>query len=77
MISGLDEAAKLEGIQIFHAGTKIADNKVVTAGGRVLAVTALGSNIAAARDRAYAAAARIQFEGCYYRRDIALSAASS
>jgi phosphoribosylamine---glycine ligase len=77
MISGLDEAAKLEGIQIFHAGTKIAANQVVTAGGRVLAVTALGSNIAAARDRAYAAAARIQFEGCHYRRDIALSAASS
>ena len=77
MISGLDEAAKLEGIQIFHAGTKIADNQVVTAGGRVLAVTALGSTIAAARDRAYAAAARIQFEGCHYRRDIALSAASS
>src|SRR5256884_3932293 len=56
MISGLDEAAKLEGVQVFHAGTKIADNQVVTAGGRVLAVTALGSTIAAARDRAYAAA---------------------
>jgi phosphoribosylamine---glycine ligase len=77
MISGLDEAAKLDGIQVFHAGTKIADNQVVTAGGRVLAVTALGSTIARARDRAYAAAARIQFEGCHYRRDIALSAASS
>src|SRR2546421_5161414 len=77
MISGLDEAAKLEGVQVFHAGTKIADNQIVTAGGRVLAVTALGSTIAAARDRAYAAASRIQFEGCHYRRDIALSAASS
>jgi phosphoribosylamine--glycine ligase len=77
MISGLDEAAKLEGIQIFHAGTKITDNQVVTAGGRVLAVTALGSTIADARDRAYAAASRIQFEGCHYRRDIALSAATS
>src|SRR5213595_3479828 len=77
MISGLDEAAKLEGVQVFHAGTKIADNQVVTAGGRVLAVTALGSTIAAARDRAYAAASPIQFEGCHYRRDIALSAASS
>jgi phosphoribosylamine--glycine ligase len=77
VISGLEEAAKLEGIQVFHAGTKIADNQVVTAGGRVLAVTALGSTIAAARGRAYEAAARIQFEGCHYRRDIALSAASS
>src|SRR5437588_644494 len=56
MISGLDEAAKLEGVQVFHAGTKIAANQVVTAGGRVLAVTALGETIAAARDRAYAAA---------------------
>jgi phosphoribosylamine--glycine ligase len=77
VISGLDEAAELEGVQVFHAGTKIADNQVVTAGGRVLAVTALGSTIAGARDRAYAAASRIQFEGCHYRRDIALGATSS
>jgi phosphoribosylamine--glycine ligase len=77
VISGLDEAAKLEGVQVFHAGTRIADNQVVTAGGRVLAVTALGTTINAARDRAYAAASRIQFQGCHYRRDIALSAASS
>jgi phosphoribosylamine--glycine ligase len=77
VISGLDAAAELGGVQVFHAGTKIADNQVVTAGGRVLAVTALGSTIAGARDRAYAAASRIQFEGCHYRRDIALSAASS
>jgi phosphoribosylamine--glycine ligase len=76
-ISGLDEAAKLEAVQVFHAGTKIADNEVVTAGGRVLAVTGLGSTIAAARDRAYEAASRIHFDGCHYRRDIALSAASS
>jgi phosphoribosylamine--glycine ligase len=76
-ISGLNEVAKLEDVQVFHAGTKIAADQVVTAGGRVLAVTALGSTIAAARDRAYAAASHIQFEGCHYRRDIALSAASS
>src|SRR6266403_568258 len=76
-ISGLNEVAKLEGVQVFHAGTKIVADQVVTAGGRVLAVTALGSTIAAARDRAYAAASRIRFEGCHYRRDIALSAASS
>jgi phosphoribosylamine--glycine ligase len=76
-ISGLDEVAKLEGVQVFHAGTKIVAEQVVTAGGRVLAVTALGSTMAAARDRAYAAASRIQFEGCHYRRDIALGATSS
>ncbi len=77
VISGLDKVGKLEDVQVFHAGTKIVDNQVVTAGGRVLAVTALGSTIAAARERAYAAASRIQFQGCHYRRDIALSAASS
>jgi phosphoribosylamine--glycine ligase len=76
-ISGLNEVAKLEGVQVFHAGTKIVANQVATAGGRVLAVTALGSTTAAARDRAYAAASHIQFEGCHYRRDIALGAATS
>jgi len=76
-ISGLNEVAKLQEVQVFHAGTKIVADQVVTAGGRVLAVTALGSTIAAARDRAYAAASPIRFEGCHYRRDIALSAASS
>ena len=76
-ISGLNEVAKLQEVQVFHAGTKIVADQVVTAGGRVLAVTALGSTIPAARDRAYAAASRIRFEGCHYRRDIALSAASS
>jgi phosphoribosylamine--glycine ligase len=76
-VSGLDEAAKLEGVQVFHAGTKTANGEVVTAGGRVLAVTALGSTIANARERAYEALSRIHFEGCHYRRDIALSAASS
>jgi phosphoribosylamine---glycine ligase len=77
VISGLQDAAKLDGIQIFHAGTKLRDGKIVTAGGRVLAVTALGSTIADARKRAYEAVALIQFEGCHYRRDIALSAATS
>src|SRR5437588_3471670 len=77
VISGLENAAKLEGVQIFHAGTKSAGSQIVTAGGRVLAVTALGSTIADARKRAYEAVELIQFEGCHYRRDIALSAASS
>jgi phosphoribosylamine--glycine ligase len=77
VISGLDEAAKLKGVQVFHAGTKMAGNEVVTSGGRVLAVTALGSTIAAARERTYEAAGLVQFEGCHYRRDIALGAANS
>src|SRR5216684_645046 len=73
-ISGLDDAAKLEGIQVFHAGTKRANNEILTAGGRVLAVTALGLTVEEARSRAYDAVSRIHFEGCHYRRDIALSA---
>jgi phosphoribosylamine---glycine ligase len=73
-ISGLDETAKLPDIQIFHAGTKRVNGQIVTAGGRVLAVTSLGSTIEAARSHAYEAIAQIHFEGCHYRRDIALSA---
>jgi phosphoribosylamine--glycine ligase len=73
-ISGLDEAGKLESVQVFHAGTKTANGEIVTGGGRVLAVTALGSTIATARECAYEAVSRIHFDGCHYRRDIALSA---
>src|SRR5438552_10178641 len=76
-ISGLDDAAKLEGIQVFHAGTKNANNQVITAGGRVLAVSALGPTIMAARSLAYDAVSRIQFDGSHHRRDIALSAVTS
>jgi phosphoribosylamine--glycine ligase len=76
-ISGLDDAAKLEDVQIFHAGTKRANGEIRTAGGRVLAVTALGSTIKEARERAYEAVSRIQFENCKYRRDIALSAVAA
>jgi len=77
VISGLDEVAKLEGVQVFHAGTKNANAELVTSGGRVLAVTALGPTMAAARASAYEAVSRIHFEGCHYRRDIALSAVTS
>ena len=76
-ISGLDDAAKLEDVQIFHAGTKRANGEIRTAGGRVLAVTALGATIKQARERAYEAVSRIQFENCQYRRDIALSAVTA
>lgn len=75
-ISGLDDAAKLKDVQVFHAGTRSANGEIVTAGGRVLAVTALGSTIEGARTRAYEAVSAIHFEGCHYRRDIALGAVS-
>jgi len=74
-ISGLDRAAS-DGVQIFHAGTKRENGGIVTSGGRVLAVTALGDDIASARARAYEAVAKINFEGCHYRRDIAVNARS-
>ena len=58
-------------MKVFHAGTKLdANGNVVTAGGRVLTVCALGDNLRQARDRAYAAAERIRFEGSFFRRDI-------
>jgi phosphoribosylamine--glycine ligase len=73
-ISGLHEAEKLDDVHIFHAGTQRANGGIVTSGGRVLAVTALGSTIEAARARVYEAVSRIHFENCHYRRDIALPA---
>jgi len=76
-ISGLDDAAKLEDVRIFHAGTKCDAGEIKTAGGRVLAVTALGSTIEAAQTRAYEAVSRIHFENCHYRHDIALSAVAA
>jgi phosphoribosylamine---glycine ligase len=76
-ITGLEDAAKLKDVQIFHAGTKRDGNEVKTAGGRVLAVTALGSTIEAARTRAYEAVSRIHFENRHYRRDIALTAVAA
>jgi phosphoribosylamine--glycine ligase len=70
-IVGLDEAAKTEGVNVFHAGTKRnAAGEIVTAGGRVLGVTAVGADLAEARQRAYGACDRIGFEGKTYRRDI-------
>jgi phosphoribosylamine--glycine ligase len=72
VISGLSEAAALDGVEVTHAGTaRDADGNVVTAGGRVINVTALGPGPAEARDRAYEAAAMIDFEGMQIRTDIA------
>ena len=73
-IYGLDEAAKIPDSMVFHAGTALKDGQVVTSGGRVLAVTALGSSLKTAVARAYEAAAKIRFEGAHYRRDIAYRA---
>jgi phosphoribosylamine--glycine ligase len=75
VIRGLDRIPP--GIEVTHAGTAEADGEVVTAGGRVLNVTALGPDVAAARDAAYAAADMIEFDGRQLRRDIALEAAGA
>lgn len=69
-ISGLDQADKLPNVKVFHAGTAHSGNQIVTAGGRVLGVTASGPTLDAAASRAYEAAERIRFEGMHYRRDI-------
>jgi phosphoribosylamine--glycine ligase len=71
-ISGLEEAAGLAGVEVYHAGTAFdGDGRVVTAGGRVLAVSALGADVPAARALAYEAAGRVRFEGAFSRPDIA------
>jgi phosphoribosylamine---glycine ligase len=71
-VDGLQAAAARPGVQLFHAGTALdAAGRVRTMGGRVLAVTALGDDLADARARAYAAAALVRFDGLHYRRDIA------
>ncbi|HEY7668682.1 MAG TPA: phosphoribosylamine--glycine ligase [Actinomycetota bacterium] len=74
-IDGLEAAAEVDGVTVFHAGTEDADGRVVTAGGRVLAVSALGASLREARARAYEACGRIAFDGMTYRRDIAERAA--
>ena len=70
-ITGLAAAEEDKDVVVFHAGTKEAEGKIVTSGGRVLGVTALDSSIRAARDRAYAAVEKIAFEKNFYRKDIA------
>ena len=70
-IEGLQAAAKVAGAQVFHAGTVLGDGAYYTAGGRVLSVTARGTDLASAVKAAYEAAGHIQFEGMQYRRDIA------
>jgi phosphoribosylamine---glycine ligase len=69
-IYGLDEAAKIPDVKLLHAGTKRQGDKIVTSGGRVLGVTAIGDTLDAALQKAYQAAAKIRFDGMHYRRDI-------
>ncbi len=71
VIKGLDAAAAKPGCIVFHAGTALKDSEIVTSGGRVLAVTALGADLRDAVTRAYEAIGEITFEGAHFRRDIA------
>ncbi len=70
-IKGLEEAGKLKDTVVFHAGTSFNNSETVTAGGRVLGVTALGKDIKEAKKQAYEAVKKISFEGAHYRKDIA------
>jgi phosphoribosylamine--glycine ligase len=71
VITGVDAAEALDGVQVLHAGTALRDGSLVTAGGRVLAVVGTGPDVAAARAAAYAGVAEISFDGEQHRTDIA------
>jgi phosphoribosylamine--glycine ligase len=70
LITGLDEAAKTQDVQIFHGGTALKGGQLVTSGGRVLTITALGDSVEDARAKALQAISKIHFEGMQYRKDI-------
>lgn len=74
VITGIEEAEKIDNVVVFHAGTAIKDGKLVTNGGRVLNVTALGKDIVEARENVYKAIEKIHFDGMHYRKDIGLKA---
>jgi phosphoribosylamine--glycine ligase len=76
VIGGLAEAAAVPGVHVLHAGTKPADGGVVSAGGRVLSITATGPDIATARAAAYEAVQKISLPGSHYRTDIAAAVAA-
>ena len=75
-ISGgvISQFPTIESVEIFHAGTSLKEEKLIAAGGRVLAVTGMGSDLTEARDRAYRAISQITLPGSFYRSDIALNA---
>lgn len=75
-ITGIEEAERIPGVVVFHAGTKMESDQLLTSGGRVLGVSAVGQTLKEALDLAYAAAEKIQFEGKYFRRDIGAKALS-
>lgn len=70
VITGYEGAEALGGVKIFHAGTRVEDHQLLTAGGRVLGATAIAEDLPAAIQRAYAAVSKLQFEGMQYRKDI-------
>jgi phosphoribosylamine--glycine ligase len=73
-ILGLTEVAKLPNTKVFHARTALKNGQIVTNGGRVLGVTALGKDLKSAQAAAYAAVEKIRFDGAHFRRDIAAKA---
>jgi phosphoribosylamine--glycine ligase len=73
-VLGLDDAAKLLDVKVFHAGTAKNGNEIITNGGRVLGVTALGKDLKSAQTAAYVAVKKIHFDGAQFRRDIAAKA---
>lgn len=75
-ISGIEDAQQMEDVSVYHAGTKMEDGKLLTAGGRVLGVTALADDLAGAMEKAYEAAGKIHFDNMHYRRDIGRRALS-
>ena len=74
-ITGIDKADSMPDVKVFHSGTRADGSKILTDGGRVLGVTALGSTIAEAKRRAYQAMEQIHFDGMHYRTDIGHQAA--
>jgi phosphoribosylamine--glycine ligase len=73
-IFGLNEASKVPGVSVFHAGTSSRDGAVYTNGGRVLGVSAVGRDFKQARSRSYEAVSKIRFDGMQYRSDIGKAA---
>ena len=69
-IVGLPEVSALKDVLVFHAGTREQEGRIVTSGGRVLGITALGDSVLSARRKAYDTVGMIEFDGCYFRRDI-------
>jgi phosphoribosylamine--glycine ligase len=69
-ISGLCEFNNAKNLKVFHSGTTLDNEKILTSGGRVLCVTAIGSDIKASKALAYSAVSKINWKGCYCRKDI-------